>query len=186
MNGNQTTQENNIRKNESFYIREVQKFLRLLSRYDSDMTPLIPDGVYGPETREEVSKFQRLQGIPVTGIVDFVTWNILYSEYKKALEFAREAEYILPFNEVGDGNSISADDSGNIVYIIQIMLETLGTVYRELVNQPITGTFDDITTKNVREFQVKNNLEPTGEVDKITWNKLAQSYNTHLRSSENT
>lgn len=168
------------RRNESYYIKEVQKFLRLLSRYDSDMTPLIPDGIYGPETREEVAKFQRLNGIPVTGVVDFVTWNILYSEYKKALEFANESEYIIPFKEVGNGNSVSAEDSGNIVYIIQIMLETLGTVYKELINQPITGKYDNITVNNVKEFQVKNDLEPTGEVDKITWNRLAQSYNVYL------
>lgn len=173
-----------IRENESLYIKEVQKFLRLLSRYDNDLTPLIPDGVYGPETREEVAKFQRLQGIPVTGIVDFVTWNILYSEYKKALEFAQQANFILPFGEVGNGGTVSDKDSGNIVYIIQIMLETLGVVYRELIDQPINGTFDEITKKNVREFQLKNNLDPTGEVDKITWNKLAESYNDQMLNGD--
>lgn len=180
MNGSAANLQENRRYNEEFYIKEIQKFLRLLSTLDNDMTPLIPDGIYGPETREEVIKFQRLNGIPATGIVDFVTWNILYNEYKKALEFSRKAEYILPFGEVADGTSVSAEDSGNIVYIIQIMLQTLGIVYRELIDQPINGVYDEMTQKNIREFQIKNNLEPTGNVDIVTWNRLADSYNQNV------
>lgn len=36
-----------------------------------------PDGIYGDETFENVSKLQKDHGIPATGVIDRRTWGIL-------------------------------------------------------------------------------------------------------------
>lgn len=55
-------------------VRQMQEQLnRIAQNY-----PLIPrlsvDGVYGPRTEESVKVFQRVFGLPQTGVVDFPTW----------------------------------------------------------------------------------------------------------------
>lgn len=55
-------------------IRQMQDQLNVISRG----YPLIPkvtvDGIFGEQTREAVETFQRIFGLPPTGIVDFPTW----------------------------------------------------------------------------------------------------------------
>lgn len=55
-------------------VRQMQEQLNRISQN----YPLIPkisvDGVYGPRTEEAVRVFQRVFGLPQTGIVDFPTW----------------------------------------------------------------------------------------------------------------
>ncbi len=161
-------------------VREVQKYLLSLARAGMDVPRLRIDGVYGEETRQAVRLFQALMGIPVTGIVDLITWNILYSEYLESLEANGQSEGIFPFEEVITGQGVSAGFSGNIVYILQIMLETVAVYYDTLVNQTISGFFDALTEENLKRFQEINSLPPTGVLDKLTWNALSRAYNEAL------
>lgn len=55
-------------------VRQMQEQLNRISQN----YPLIPrlsvDGVYGPRTEESVKVFQKVFGLPQTGVVDFPTW----------------------------------------------------------------------------------------------------------------
>ncbi len=55
-------------------VRQMQEQLNRISQN----YPLIPkvsvDGVYGPKTEEAVKVFQKVFGLPQTGVVDFPTW----------------------------------------------------------------------------------------------------------------
>jgi len=64
------------------------------------------------------------------------------------------------------------------VTIIQLMLKTL-TEY-EYGDVVADGVFGDITENAIMDFQSRNGLEPTGVVDKITWNALARAYNKYV------
>jgi len=44
------------------------------------------DGLYGPRTMRGVSAFQKANGLPVTGIADQTTLDLLYSGNAKAAE----------------------------------------------------------------------------------------------------
>ena len=62
-----------MRPEESFLqqpVRSLQSMLRVLSERDSRYQSVIPDGIYGPSTVSAVSAFQRIHGIPVTGVTD--------------------------------------------------------------------------------------------------------------------
>ena len=51
-----------MRPPESFIgqpIRSLQTMLRVLAEYDESYLPMIPDGIYGPETMAAVTHFQR-------------------------------------------------------------------------------------------------------------------------------
>ena len=70
--------------------------------------PLIPfvtvDGVYGPATRQAVRSFQTAQGIPVTGTVDTVTWNALYSAFEGIDVTVLSDDILFPAELQGLGN----------------------------------------------------------------------------------
>lgn len=55
-------------------IRALQTMLRILSENDPSHPSVIPDGIYGPQTVSAVSAFQRIHGLPVTGVTDRITW----------------------------------------------------------------------------------------------------------------
>ena len=38
---------------------------------------LVPDGVFGPRTEAQVEAYQAATGLPVTGVVDPATWQVL-------------------------------------------------------------------------------------------------------------
>ena len=68
-----------MRPNESFIsqpIRSLQTMLRVLAEQDDRYDTLVPDGIYGSATQSAVSKFQRIHGLPVTGITDHLTWHL--------------------------------------------------------------------------------------------------------------
>lgn len=161
-------------------VREIQKYLLTLARAGMEVPRLRIDGIYGEETREGVRIFQALMGIPVTGIVDLITWNILYSEYENAYENTSDTLPIYPFEGIFTQGVVRPSERGNIVYILQIMLETVAEYYDDSVKQVINGIFDELTEENLKSFQRASNIPATGVLDKTTWNALSRAYNDYI------
>lgn len=55
-------------------VRQLQEQLNVIARNYPAIPSIAADGIYGPRTKEAVSRFQSIFGLPVTGIVDFATW----------------------------------------------------------------------------------------------------------------
>ncbi|MFD3155513.1 peptidoglycan-binding protein [Haloimpatiens sp. FM7330] len=55
-------------------VRTVQKYLNRISENYPAIPKVIVDGLYGEKTKESVSTFQKIFGLPVSGIVDYSTW----------------------------------------------------------------------------------------------------------------
>ena len=66
-------------------VYEIQSYIRNVSRLDGDIPSLVPDGIYGPETSESVTAFQRKHLLPQTGKADLATWNKLLEENDRAV-----------------------------------------------------------------------------------------------------
>jgi peptidoglycan hydrolase-like protein with peptidoglycan-binding domain len=156
-------------------IYEVQTYLRELYKAGYALPMITPDGIYGEDTRRAVSQFQEIIGLPVTGIVDKATWDALYEANIVARLEASRPNAIYPFPEKG-GYVLSPGEVSDIVMIVQLMLDTLGAHYYGIEVEP-TGTYDAATRRAVEIFQEKNGLKVTGEIDKSTWNRLAEVYN---------
>lgn len=62
----------------------VQFILRLLADIYSGIAGKPPTGVYDADTMKDITEFQRLNGLPQTGIVDRRTWDSLARAYDRA------------------------------------------------------------------------------------------------------
>ncbi len=57
-------------------VLEAESFLRANHRLEGG-TLINPDGLFDADTTEAVILFQRQNGIPVTGVIDYENWTLL-------------------------------------------------------------------------------------------------------------
>lgn len=55
-------------------VRQMQEQLNRIAQTYTAIPRITADGIYGPATAEAVREFQRIFGLPVTGVVDYPTW----------------------------------------------------------------------------------------------------------------
>lgn len=161
-------------------IYELQSFLFDISRIDPEIPRVNPDGIYGKTTEEAVIAFQRKYGLRQSGRVDFTTWRLLLKRSKEALELTSPPLSILPFQSQIEGGEIMIGDRSEIVYIIKMMLRTVGSSYPLGEDISRNDLYDEETEGAVMDFQAINGILQTGRVDTVTWNRLATAYNKYL------
>ncbi|MBR4892944.1 MAG: peptidoglycan-binding protein [Clostridia bacterium] len=66
--------------------------------------------------------------------------------------------------------------NGTPVRNLQTMLREINFFYNILPEVIVDGIFDEITKKAVMDFQKRFNLNETGEVDIITFEKIVEEY----------
>lgn len=166
-----------MRPRESFVgqpVRSLQTMLRILAEDDDNLSPVIPDGIYGSQTRNAVSAFQRKFGIPVTGVTDQATWERIVAEQTPALVCLGPAE---PLRLILNPNQVlRRGERHPYLYLIQSMLVALGQIYGSITAPGISGVLDEATADALSSFQYLSALPQTGELDKITWKHLALQY----------
>ena len=163
-------------------IRSLQTMLRTLAEYDPRHETLIPDGIYGPATKSAVSKFQRIHGLPVTGVTDQQTWEQIVALYEPALIQMSEAQMldvILDPKEV-----IRRGQRHPHIYIVQAILAVLEYAYGSIGPVNHNGLLDEPTAAAIAAFQGLSGLPMTGNLDKITWKALALHYPHASRRSD--
>lgn len=135
---------------------------------------LNPDGIYGEETKNAVSEFQKNHAIPVTGVADLDTWEAIQRAYHENQIQQSKAEAL---QIVLQPNQIIKNGEDNIhIYLIQAILLALGELYLDFPKVRVTGKNDAQTQNAVKWFQKRAALPETGELDKITWQHLAHQY----------
>lgn len=166
-----------MRPGESFLgqpIRSLQTMLRVLAEDDERYLPIIPDGIYGPETMASVTRFQQIHGLAVTGITDQDTWEAVEAAYEPALI---RADSPWPLNILMDpGQVIRRGEQHSHVFLVQGMLAALAQHYESILPPQLTGVLDAATADALSSFQQLSNLPATGELDKNTWKHLALQY----------
>jgi len=166
-----------MRPPESFVeqpVRSLQTMLRVIAEDDRRLPTVVPDGIYGPSTMQSVTAFQRRQGIPVTGIVDQITWEQIVAAYEPALIRVGKAE---PIEIILDpGQVFRRGDSSPYIYLVQSILTQLSLDHPTILAPGHSGVVDDATGDAVAAFQRLAGLPVTGEVDKITWKHLSRQF----------
>ena len=163
-----------MRPDESFIqqpIRSLQTMLRVLAEHDDLYLTVVPDGIYGPTTVAAVSNFQRLHGLPVTGVTNQETWERIVAEYEPALVYVVEAqplEIILNPNQV-----LRRGEKSPYLYVAQALLLVLSEIYGSIGKPSQNGILDDATADALSSFQMLSGLPMSGELDKRTWQQLA-------------
>lgn len=157
---------------------QLQRFLQKISETDADIPFLNTDGIYGDETTEAVRKYQEKYNLPQTGVADYETWESIYELYRDLMELTDEALplHIYPIEII----TIKQGDNGDAVIIIQLLLNNFANRYTNLNKVRVTGQYTGETADAVRNFQNISLLEPTGEVNRPTWNEMVRLYRAFL------
>ncbi len=166
-----------MRPPESFIgqpIRSLQTMLRIIAENDPAHERIIPDGIYGPETVSAVSAFQRIHGLPVTGITDNRTWDMLVEIYEDALIEQLEAQPLLII--LNPGQIIRKGERHPHLHLVQAMLTVLAETYESIGSPSASGILDDATADALSSFQAISGLPMTGNLDKQTWRHLVLQY----------
>lgn len=176
-----------MRPGESFIeqpVRSLQTMLRVLAEDDQRLPTVVPDGIYGPTTSNAVSAFQRMQGLPVTGITDQETWDLIVEQYEPALIRVSKAQ---PIEIILDaGQVFRYGDSSPYVYLLQSMLTQLSLDTPIILTPGHSGVMDSDTVASLTAFQKLSDLPETGEFDKVTWKHLVHQFalNAHHHAAE--
>ncbi len=135
-------------------VKILQEKLKRLDYYNALIT-----GSFGLSLEAGVRAFQKDNQLPITGIVDDETWEILnnYTESK--------------ISPISVYPTLSLGSSGNFVTDLQTKLKAL-LYYTGDVN----GNFDLETELSVKRFQLNNEITASGTVNNETWNLLNTLY----------
>lgn len=156
------------------YIREIQQNLRNIEKSISGAPSLIPDGIYSDETKKAVEAFQRRQGLDATGVVNYETWDKLIRE-SRIVDKRRE----LPVQVAPVKNEdlpLRQGETDELIITVKTMLGRVADKYANFNRLAVNDFFDGATADEVRRWQRVAFIEESGEVDKETWDSLAEHY----------
>lgn len=152
----------------------IQYYLAVIGAYYEAVAPVEITGYFGEETERSVKSFQRVFGLPQTGVVDRTTWNDLYRAYQGIVD-------TVPFDDAAavalyPGKVLKEGMSGEPVRIIQEYLTFISQTYPDIPAVNNTGYFGPLTKQSVTAFQRQFGLNPNGVVGVLTWDKIAGVY----------
>ncbi len=137
-------------------IYKLQRRLKDLGYYT-----IAVDGIYGSGTERAVRHFQRINGLPKTGVADNATQQLLYSSSAKPADSSSADDYKV----------LSRSSSFHPAVVpLQRRLKTLGYAVGS-----VDGYFGSRTYRAVREFQKRNGLTATGIADETMQRVLFSS-----------
>jgi murein L,D-transpeptidase YcbB/YkuD len=158
---------------QSIEVSVLQYYLAVIGAYYAAVEPVEITGYFGEKTERSVKSFQRVFGLPQTGEVDRATRNDLYRAYKGIAETVKP-EYTAV--ALYPGTVLREGDSGESVRIIQEYLSLIHNTYDNIPAVNNTGYFGPLTRQSVTAFQRQFNINPTGIVGAVTWDKIAEVY----------
>jgi len=155
----------------------LQYFLIVLSLFYDSIPEVQITGIFDSQTRLAVIEFQKTMGLPVTGIVDLETWNIMYRTILGIFEALPAQAVFLPYvREHGIEYRLGLGTDYPGIFLIQEMLSFISLAVPAIPHVNINGMYDQNTENAVIAFQNIFGLEPTGVVDAATWNELTRVY----------
>ncbi len=169
-------------------IENIQRYLRHLTFHDDQLgtqgsVPI--DGIWDSATRDALIKFQQSRGLPVTGTVDRATWDVLKAEYDESVAENSPPAMLALFPRYPAGFVIKQGDKGYLAFTVQHLLRELERLYffPTAPAEP-TGIYDENTAAIVRDFQKRNFIPVTGNVDRETWDAMGVQHNLLLEYEE--
>lgn len=151
-------------------VARVQSALRTLYKNGENVREVFVDGIFGDETAEAVKHFQRNEGLPENGEVDYETWSLLM---EKAEFYRQEPAGIKPFLN-NDKSLALPGERKPAVYFAQAMMLLASSEYSGFDGVEINGINSGKTLEVLRDLQEKMMLSRRdGALDLETWNAQA-------------
>lgn len=156
-------------------VRVIQYYLAVIGAYDNSIPPVTIDGIFGTATENAVRSFQKVNGLPETGVVDEATWNELSDSYLGILE-RYPPQFLAEDYSPYPGAPLVLGSQGDAVRALQTRLKFIAGVYENVPDIEVTGTFDEPTQRAVDAFLEDLGLPPKGFVGPGTWQLIEDTY----------
>ncbi len=169
--------------NSGIDVRTLQYYLSIIAYFNSDLQPVPLNGIFNSATVNAVERFQEFYGLPVTGIVDNDTWNVIdriYTETVAALPNGYQGNNA----KLYPGYFLTKGMRGENITDLQTYLNLIGRNIPEIPEVPVTGYFGDQTENAVRIFQQLFGIPVSGDVGPVTWYQIALQYDFLNRNIE--
>lgn len=158
-------------------IRSLQTMLREITLEYEELDYIIPDGIYGSITKNNVMFMQSALGLPVTGVADIDTWNAIVEVYEMVLCKRRvPLEVLLPCPDY----SVMPGEEDNVIDVFQAMLLALSCNLENINPVSVNGVNDEQTTSDIKMIQELSGIDVTGILDTLSGNRIVSLYNTFV------
>lgn len=156
-------------------VRSLQYFLAVVGAYYESVQRVEITQFYDAQTENSVKSFQRVFGLPQTGIVDRATWEDLYRAYAGIAESTRpeDAEFV-PL--LYPGTIFREGMTSEYIRVLQEYLTYIHETIPEIPAVQATGYFGPVTKSAVLAFQRYAGLPENGAVGVNTWDEIAGLY----------
>lgn len=158
-------------------VRSLQTFLRKIS-YSRDIPTVVPDGIFGNQTKSAVEEFQKLYGFEVTGEVDFDTWNKIVDVFDEVTLETAPPQRLLIFPEEEYIIDIGSEDE--FLYVIQGAMKVISDNVENVPGLDITGVHDDSSVEAAKSIQRIAGIREDGIIDKNTVNAITDVYEFYV------
>ncbi|MBR6523284.1 MAG: peptidoglycan-binding protein [Clostridia bacterium] len=158
-------------------VRSLQTFLRKIS-YSRDIPTVVPDGIFGSQTKNSVEGFQKLYGLPVTGEADFDTWNKIIEIFDEVTEEEKPPQRLLIFPEEAYIIDIGTEDE--YLYVIQGAMKVISNNVENVPSLDITGVHDNQSVEATKSIQKIAGIDESGIIDKKTVNAITDVYEFYV------
>lgn len=164
-------------------VRTAQYYLAILAYFNGSLLPLAINGSFDAPTRAAVEVFQDLYSLPVTGVIDDVTWNEITRVYAETVA-ALPQGYSGPRAVLYPGYFLSEGQRSENVRLLQSYLAEIGRNIAAIPSIPVTGYYGSQTAEAVSVFQNLNGLPVSGAVGPVTWAFIAREYDALVAPSD--
>ncbi len=158
-------------------VRSLQTFLRKIS-YSRDIPTVVPDGIFGSQTKNSVEGFQKLYGLPITGEADFDTWNKIIEVFDEVTQEEKPPQRLLIFPEETYIIDIGSEDE--FLYVIQGAMKVISDNVENVPELSITGIHDEKSVEATKSIQKIAGIEQNGIIDKNTVNAITDVYEFYV------
>ena len=168
--------DNDITIDERIYIEEIQEFLRAYEIQQTGTSSVPVDGIFDSMTTAATKNFQRQNGLSETGVVDRETFAKMVKINNRL--FNRQV-LTVPIHTfpLQSGYIMRQGDRNNTVFFLNIMLNYIASVFRNIPLPVREETYSETTAAAVRALQRGFGLAATGLTNRQTWNGITNLYN---------
>ena len=154
----------------------VQYYLSYIGEFIDSIPVIGIDGNFGILTENAVKAFQATYGLPVTGVIDAVTWYYMYNVYSGIVENIPQIYtegVTVPF----PGIVLEIGTEGNAVRLLQNYLNYIARSFSDIPEVPVTGYYGTQTENAVTQFQNLFGIAgDRGVVTGLTWKAITDIY----------
>lgn len=159
-------------------IYNLQRFLRTIATVRQNIPTVIPDGIFGDDTRASVTEFQKIYGLEQTGTVNNETWDSIVEEYRKARVDVDLPQSIHLF--LTEDFAAEKGQTHPRLLTLQAILYTMALRFGNIPIVSLNGIYDEATISAVTALRVLFGMNEDGGVDNEFWRHLTIAYESSV------